>query len=110
MAHRTSKRSRPDVDAAKRGGDWSQSIDGESGLANASLEQARYWANIYTEILALEEKVLERVSQLMSTQTAQVRREVELTNVPVLVAQTERFRRRLGYWEARRRELERNAR
>jgi len=34
---------------------------------------------------------------------------VELTNVPVVVAQAERFRRRHGYWEARVRELQKAA-
>jgi hypothetical protein len=37
----------------------------------------------------------------MDTQSDVVKREVELTNVPVVVAQAERFRQRLGYWEAR---------
>jgi hypothetical protein len=41
----------------------------------------------------------------MATQSAEARREVELTNVPVVVAQAERFRQRLGYWEARVHEL-----
>jgi hypothetical protein len=31
---------------------------------------------------------------------SQARREVELTNVPVVVAQAERFRSRLGFWES----------
>jgi hypothetical protein len=41
----------------------------------------------------------------MRGQSPEARREVELTNVPVVVAQAERFRRRHGYWEARVREL-----
>jgi hypothetical protein len=41
----------------------------------------------------------------MTTQSDQGRREVELTNVPVVVAQAERFRQRLGYWETRVAEL-----
>jgi hypothetical protein len=45
--------------------------------------------------------VLARIRQLMATQSGEGRREVELTNVPVVVAQAERFRQRLGYWEAR---------
>jgi len=92
---------RPDVDAAVRGGDWSVRMDGEGVPAEASLKQALYWRQIYTEILAMEEKVLERIRQLMARQSAEGRREVELTNVPVVVAQAEKFRRRLGYWEAR---------
>jgi hypothetical protein len=96
---------RPDVDAAQRGGDWNQRMDGEAAPAEATLKQALYWQRIYTEILAMEEKVLARIRQLMVTQSDAGRREVELTNVPVVVAQAERFRQRLGYWDARVRQL-----
>jgi len=92
---------RPDVDAAVRGGDWSLRMDGEGVPEQASLKQALYWRQIYTEILAMEEKVLLRIRQLMARQSDEGRREVELTNVPVVVAQAEKFRQRLGYWEAR---------
>jgi hypothetical protein len=92
---------RPDVDAAIRGGDWSQPMNGEVHPGEATIKQALYWRKIYTEILAMEEQVLVRIRQLMLTQSEETRREVELTNVPVVVAQAERFRQRLGYWEAR---------
>jgi hypothetical protein len=92
---------RPDVDAAVRGGDWSQRMDGEGPPDEATIKQALYWKQVYTDILAMEEKVLARIRQLMLTQSDEGRREVELTNVPVVVAQAERFRQRLGYWEAR---------
>lgn len=99
------KIARPDVDAAWRGGNWNQPMDGEGAPADATLKQALYWRQIYTEILAMEEKVLARIRQLMVTQSDEGRREVELTNVPVVVAQAERFRQRLGYWDARVRQL-----
>jgi hypothetical protein len=92
---------RPDVDAAVRGGDWNQAMDGEGAPADATLEHAIYWRQIYSEILEMEEKVLARIRQLMLKQSAEGQREVELTNIPVVVAQAERFRQRLGYWEAR---------
>jgi hypothetical protein len=101
MSKILSTRGRPDVDAAERGGDWSKRMDGEGVPGDATMEQAVYWRKIYTEILAMEEKVLERIRQLMTTQTEAAQREVELTNVPVVVAQAERFRQRLGYWDAR---------
>ena len=101
MARMVTRRARPDVDAAERGGDWSQRMDGESLPADTGMEQAVYWRQVYTEILAMEEKVLARIRQLMETQSVTARREVELTNVPVVVAQAERFRQRLGYWDAR---------
>lgn len=99
------KRARPDLDAAERGGDWTQAMDGEGVPADATLEHAIYWRQIYFEILAMEEKVLARIRQLMATQSDEGRREVELTNVPVVVAQAERFRQRLGYWDERVKEL-----
>lgn len=81
-------------------------MDGESDPKTASMEQALYWRQIYREILAMEEKVLKRIQDLMVKQSPQARREVELTNVPVVVAQAERFRERLGFWTARVTELE----
>ena len=100
------ERLRPDMVAAERGGDASVAMDGEGDPKIASIEQALYWRQIYREILAMEEKVMERIQDLMATQSAEARREVELTNVPVVAAQAERFRQRLGFWTARVRELE----
>src|SRR5487761_253564 len=100
-----SKRSRPDIDAAARGGDWTQPMNGEVASSHATLGQALYWRQIYSEVLGMEEKVLKRIRQLMTKQSDEARREVELTNVPVVVAQAERFRQRLGYWETRVHEL-----
>jgi hypothetical protein len=97
---------RPDMVAAARGGDASQAMDGESDPKTASMEQALYWRQIYREILAMEEKVLQRIQDLMAKQSPQARHEVELTNVPVVAAQAERFRQRLGFWTTRVRELE----
>ena len=101
MAKTMPKRARPDVDAAERGGDWTKRMEGEGVPGESNLEQAVYWSHIYSEILAMEEKVLARIRELMLTQSETARREVELTNVPVVVAQAERFRQRLGYWDAR---------
>jgi hypothetical protein len=92
---------RPDIVAATRGGDDSLGMEGEVDPAGATLEQALFWRTIYTEILTMEESVLERIEQLMVDQSPQARREVELTNVPVVAAQAERFRSRLGFWESR---------
>jgi hypothetical protein len=91
---------RPDIVAATRGGDNGLGMEDEADLATASLEQAVFWTKVYTEILTMEESVLARIRQLMADQSPQVRREVELTNVPVVVAQAERFRSRLRLWEA----------
>jgi hypothetical protein len=92
---------RPDIVAATRGGDDSLGMDDEADPASASLEQALFWKNIYSEIVVMEEAVLNRIHQLMADQSPQAQREVELTNVPVVVAQLERFQSRLHIWESR---------
>lgn len=92
--------------AAARGGDSSQGMDGEGDPKTASLEQAMYWRQIYVDILAMEEKVMERIQDLMNQQSPQARQEVERTNVPVVAAQAARFRDRLGFWRARIDELQ----
>ncbi len=97
---------RPDIAAAIRGGDSSLGMEEEEDPRTATLDQARYWHQIYKEILAMEEKVMERIQELMAKQSPQARREVELTNVPVVAAQADRFRERLGFWSHRVSELE----
>jgi hypothetical protein len=92
---------RPDIVAATRGGDDSVGMDDEADPETASLAQALFWKNIYTEIVVMEEAVLERIHQLMADQSPEAQREVQLTNVPVVVAQVERFRSRRRIWESR---------
>src|SRR5580658_5855758 len=91
---------RPDIVAATRGGESSLGMNDEPDPTTATLEQALFWRNIYTEILTMERSVLDRINQLMASQSPEARREVELTNVPVVVAQVERFRTRLGIWDS----------
>jgi hypothetical protein len=91
---------RPDIVAATRGGESSVGMNDEPDPAGATLEQALFWRNIYTEILTMEVKVLERINQLKANQSPEARREVDLTNVPVVVAQVERFRARRDIWDS----------
>ena len=81
-------------------------MNGEGVVADSTLESALYWRQIYSEMLEMEEKVLARIDLLMDTHSEVVKREVELTNVPVVVAQADRFRQRLDYWETRVTELD----
>ena len=92
---------RLDVTAAIRGGDPEQAMEGEQAIDTSSLDQALFWRGTYREILTMEEGVMARIRELMATQSEMARREVELSNVPVIAAQVQRFRSRLGYWEAR---------
>ena len=101
VAHKDGAEPRPDVQAQIRGADVKQPMEGEHDIETASLEQAVFWRDTYREILAMEESVMARVLELMAAQSVTARREVELSNVPVIAAQLERFKSRLGYWDAR---------
>jgi hypothetical protein len=92
---------RPDVVAEDRAGDPNQGMTGEVDLLTSSMAQALFWRQVYAEILALEEKVMARVRELMAAESADVRREVELSNVPVIAAQVDRFRQRHSFWAQR---------
>jgi hypothetical protein len=106
MKNALNHRLRPDMVAAARGGDARHGMEGEGDPRTASMEQAVFWKQIYTEIFAMEEKVMARIQYLMARQSPEARREVELTNVPVVAAQAQRFHDRLGFWTARVHELE----
>ena len=66
-------------------------MDGEGAAGVATLQQALYWKRTYTEILAMAEKAPARIRQLMLTQSDVARREVELTNVLMVVTQPRGF-------------------
>jgi hypothetical protein len=76
-------------------------MESEQDIGTASLQQAEFWTSAYREILTMEQSVMDRIVELMAAQSLTARREVQLSNVPVIAAQIERFRSRLGYWEAR---------
>ncbi|GAC1613940.1 MAG: hypothetical protein NVS9B1_22940 [Candidatus Dormibacteraceae bacterium] len=92
---------RLDVAAAIRGGDTEQPMETEPAIDTSSVEQALFWHRTYSEILKMEEGVMAKIRELMATQSETARREVELSNVPVIAAQVERFRSRRGYWAER---------
>jgi hypothetical protein len=106
MVHKDAAELRPDVKAQIRGADVEQAMEGEHDIETSSLDQAVFWRDTYREILVMEESVMVRVVELMATQSATARREVELSNVPVIAAQVERFKSRLGYWETRLKRLQ----
>ncbi|HEY8739181.1 MAG TPA: hypothetical protein VIN56_01130 [Candidatus Dormibacteraeota bacterium] len=68
--------------------------------------QALFWTEIYSEILAMEEKVVARIQELISAKSPTVRWEVEGTKVPVVAPHMERFRQRHEYWALKVKELQ----
>lgn len=81
-------------------------MDDEGTPEDSTLDQAVYWTQIYGEILTYEMTVLAQMQELMIGRSGEARREIELTNIPVVAAQAEKFRKRHGYWSARVQELQ----
>jgi len=92
---------RLDVVAAIRGGDLNQAMEDEQDVESASAAQAIFWRDTYQEILSMEKSVMARICELMVQQSESARHEVEMSNVPVIAAQIERFQARFQIWERR---------
>lgn len=69
-------------------------------------EEARHWVAVYSELLTFKEKTIssaQRNADRMSMSEA--RQEAEETDLTALEAELDRLRKRLNFWERRRREL-----
>ncbi len=97
---------RSDVAAEERGGDPDQTMTTEPEARSTTIEEARFWRDTYAEILHVEEQVLAKVHELKARHSPEVRREVQMSNVPVITAQLERFRHRHEHWSSRVSELD----
>jgi hypothetical protein len=86
--------------------DLERPIQGENP-ESGSLEEARRWVAVYRHLVNLEQHLFDALAGMIPTMPREAQREAELTNLPVLAAQVERFRRRLDYWVKRQGDLER---
>lgn len=91
MARIPKLRRRPDGDPASR--------------AEVTITQAQYMIRIYSEILAMDETIMERVRQLVIKESENGEREADLTNMRLILGQLEKIGRRIAYWNSRVRSL-----
>lgn len=68
-------------------------------------DDALHWTEVYGELLDFKNRTIERVRDDLSRLGEAARREVETTDLVVLAAERDRFRRRIEYWRERHREL-----
>lgn len=81
-------------------------LDGEKALENASVSEARLWVGVYKDVVDLEERILNTITERLPSLSPGARTEAETTNVPLIQGQLDRFRHRLELWDARLRQLE----
>jgi hypothetical protein len=95
---------RPEVEAARKGADLERPIEGEDPSAH-SPDVVRRWLRAYAELESLESELLDLLAARAARMSKEARREAEETNLPVLLSQFVRFRKRRDYWQQREREL-----
>jgi hypothetical protein len=88
------------IDAARRGADTERPMEGEDPTIY-SPEVSRRWQSAYSELLELETGLLHFLSEHMPRMSADAQREAQLTNLPLIESQVERFRQRLELWRQR---------
>jgi hypothetical protein len=96
----------PEIEAARKGADLDRPIDGEDPSARSD-QAIRRWLRAYAELESLEAELLDLFAARSAQMSEDARREAAETNLPVLVSQLERFRKRHDYWQDRAENLER---
>jgi hypothetical protein len=96
---------RPEIEAARKGGDPDRPIDGEDP-GTRSLDVARRWWRVYGELEKLETELVDHLAERAAEMSDDARREAAETNLPVLLSQLHRFRERHTYWRQRAQEVE----
>jgi hypothetical protein len=96
---------RPEIEAARKGGDAERPMDGEDPSAQAP-GVVRQWLRAYAELESLESELLDVLAARAAHMSKEAVQEAEETNLPVLLSQLERFRKRGDYWRQRAQELE----
>jgi hypothetical protein len=99
---------RPEIEAARKGGDPARPIAGEDPAARAPETALRWW-KVYGELEKLETALLDLFAAQAAEMSAEARREALDTNLPILLSQLERFQARHAYWRQRALDLERRS-
>jgi hypothetical protein len=72
------------------------------------VEDAQHWAAVYGELLSFKEDLLATARQRLARMSeGTAKKEVTGTDVQILEVERDRLRRRLNFWEARIRKVER---
>ena len=80
-------------------------LDGEDP-ATGYVEDAAHWITVYSELLLFKERLVDAAQAGMLQMTDPLARtEATEVDLPVLLAERERLRRRLDFWKEKQREL-----
>lgn len=72
------------------------------------IEDAAHWITVYSEILLFKERLVDAAQGGMLQMTDPIaRKEATEVDLPVLLSERERLRRRLDFWKEKQRDLDR---
>jgi len=96
----------PDADeAAERAVDEAALLDGEDPRSTHP-EDVTHWINAYTELIAFKEGLLNKSrSEISEMENPNARKEADAVDVTILVAELDRYQKRLRFWTRRREDL-----
>ena len=67
----------------------------------AAITQTQYMVDVYVEILAMDQIIIERVRKILINEAAGGDVEAHVSNLQLLLSQLERIGERIAYWNAR---------
>lgn len=80
-------------------------LDGEDP-ATSYVEDAAHWVTVYSELLLFKERLVDAAQNgLLQMTDPLARTEATDVDLPVMLAERERLRKRLDFWKERQREL-----
>jgi hypothetical protein len=96
----------PDADeAAERAVDEAALLDGEDP-GSTHPEDVTHWINAYTELIGFKEGLLNKSrSEISEMENPNARKEADAVDVTILVAELDRYQKRLRFWTRRREDL-----
>ena len=96
----------PDADeAAERAVDETALLDGEDPRSTHP-EDVTHWIDAYTELIAFKEGLLNKSrSEISAMENPNARKEADAVDVTILVAEMDRYQKRLRFWNRRREDL-----
>ena len=97
--------SRQNGDSAGRARDSALVSSAQDDRVEDTITQALYMVRLYTEILAMDETIINRIRQLVVTRSNDGDYEGGLDNMRLILAQLEKIGQRIAYWNARLRSL-----
>jgi hypothetical protein len=76
-------------------------LEWEHDLETDDYDEIEGWAELYAELVEVEQQVISTIRILLPSSSERTRQEIEEHDLPVLLEDLDRYRRRYDYWRRR---------